>query len=95
MLPRRGILAGALFGLLAVAIADDSHQKSLDKEASSDIEEFNKLLEQVDPDSLHAALHDYSPKKFKHGMFREDRTAVEAIHREQPSVASTIVAKAK
>ncbi|KAI4267817.1 MAG: hypothetical protein LQ337_008170 [Flavoplaca oasis] len=95
MLPRRGILAGALFGLLAVAIADDSRQTSLDKEASSDIEEFNKLLEQVDPDSLHAALHDYSPKKFKHGMFKEDRTAVEAIHREQPSVASTIVAKAK
>ena len=95
MLPRRGILAGALFGLLAVAIADGSHQKPLDKEAVSDIEELNKLLEQVDPDSLHAALHDYSPKKFKHGMFKEDRTAVEAIHREQPSVASTIVAKAK
>ncbi|KAL8844970.1 MAG: hypothetical protein Q9176_000642 [Flavoplaca citrina] len=95
MLPRRGILAGALFGLLAVALADGSHQKSLDKEAVSNIEELNKLLEQVDPDSLHAALHDYSPKKFKHGMFKEDRTAVEAIHREQPSVASTIVAKAK
>ncbi|KAL8749452.1 MAG: hypothetical protein Q9199_007670 [Rusavskia elegans] len=95
MLPRRGILAGVLFGLLTVAIAEDSYQKSLDKEAQSNIEEFNKLLEQVDQQALHAALHDYSPKKFKHGMFKEDRTAVEAIHREQPSVASTIVAKAK
>lgn len=95
MLPRRGILAGLLLGLLTVAIADDSYQNSLDKEAQSDIEEFSKMLEQVDQQALHAALHDYSPKKFKHGMFKEDRTAVEAIHREQPSLASTIVAKAK
>ncbi|KAL8697662.1 MAG: hypothetical protein Q9224_002201, partial [Gallowayella concinna] len=75
--------------------AQDSYQKSLDKEAQSDIEAFNRLLDQVDPPSLHAALHDYSPKKFKHGMFKEDRTAVEAIHQEQPSLASSIVAKAK
>ncbi|KAI4110334.1 MAG: hypothetical protein LQ339_001501 [Xanthoria mediterranea] len=95
MLPRRGILAGLLLGLVTVAIAGDSYQKSVDKEAVSDIEEFSKMLEQVDQQALHAALHDYSPKKFKHGMFKEDRTAVEAIHREQPSVASTIVAKAK
>ncbi|KAL8667543.1 MAG: hypothetical protein Q9168_007240 [Polycauliona sp. 1 TL-2023] len=96
MLPHRGLLAGLLFGFLtAAALADDGYRQSLDKEAASDIEEFSKLLEQVDPDSLHAALHDYSPKKFKHGMFKEDRTAVEAIHRDQPSVASTIVAKAK
>ncbi|KAL8995152.1 MAG: hypothetical protein Q9169_005061 [Polycauliona sp. 2 TL-2023] len=95
MLPRRGLFAGLVFGLLTVAIADDDYRKSLDKEAASDIEEFSKLLSQIDPDSLHAALHDYSPKKFKHGMFKEDRTAVEAIHREQPSIASTIVAKAK
>ncbi|KAL8852196.1 MAG: hypothetical protein Q9221_002906 [Calogaya cf. arnoldii] len=95
MLPRRGVLAGVLIGLLTVAIADDTYQKSLDKEALSDIEEFNRLLAEVDQQALHAALHNYSPKKFKHGMFKEDRTAVEAIHREQPSVASTIVAKAK
>ncbi|KAL8800718.1 MAG: hypothetical protein Q9223_007217 [Gallowayella weberi] len=95
MLPRPGILAGVLFALLTVVTAEDSYQKSLDKEAQADIEAFNRLLDQVDPPSLHAALHDYSPKKFKHGMFKEDRTAVEAIHHEQPSLASSIVAKAK
>ncbi|KAI4194489.1 MAG: hypothetical protein LQ350_007740 [Teloschistes chrysophthalmus] len=95
MWSRFGILAGALLGLIAIAHAEDLNKIQLDQEAQSDIEEFNRLLDQVDPPSLHAALHDYSPKKFKHGMFKEDRTAVEAIHKEEPSLASSIIAVAK
>ncbi|KAI4249456.1 MAG: hypothetical protein LQ352_005633 [Teloschistes flavicans] len=95
MWSRSGILAGALFGLIAIAHAEDLSKIELDQEAQSDIEEFNRLLDQVDPPSLHAALHDYSPKKFKHGMFKEDRVAVEAIHKEEPSLASSIIAVAK
>lgn len=60
-----------------------------------DIETFNMLLNQADQVALHAALHDFSPKKFKHGMFPEDRTAVEAIHREEPGVATGILKLAK
>ncbi|KAL9017628.1 MAG: hypothetical protein Q9185_005024 [Variospora sp. 1 TL-2023] len=92
MWSRPGILAGLVIGLLTVAKAD---QRPQDAETGADVPEFSELLNQVDPESLHAALHDYSPKKFKHGMFKEDRTAAEAIHREQPSLASTIVAIAK
>lgn len=92
MRARPGILAGLVVGLLTVVKADQTPQ---DAEAAADVEEFNKLLDQTDPPTLHAALHDYSPKKFKHGMFKEDRTAVEAIHKEEPSLASTIVAIAK
>ncbi|KAL9576224.1 MAG: hypothetical protein Q9212_007280 [Teloschistes hypoglaucus] len=95
MWSRSGILAGALLGLIAIAYAEDLNKIQLDQEARSDVEEFNRLLDQVDPPSLHAALHDYSPKKFKHGMFKEDRTAVEAIHKEEPSLASSIIAVAK
>ncbi|KAL8701675.1 MAG: hypothetical protein Q9201_004778 [Fulgogasparrea decipioides] len=95
MWSRPGILAGVLYGLVAIVNAEDVYRNQENKEARADIEEFNKLLDQVDPPSLHAALHDYSPKKFKHGMFKEDRTAVEAIHKEEPSLASTIVAIAK
>ncbi|KAL8729698.1 MAG: hypothetical protein Q9181_004903 [Wetmoreana brouardii] len=95
MWSRPGILAGLLFGVIAIVNAEDVYQHQKNNEARPDIEEFNKLLDQVDPPSLHAALHDYSPKKFKHGMFKEDRTAVEAIHKEEPSLASTIVAIAK
>ncbi|KAI4176525.1 MAG: hypothetical protein LQ346_007874 [Caloplaca aetnensis] len=89
MWSRRGILAGAFLGLLAVINAEEVLV------GQANLEEFQKLLDQADQASLHAALHDYSPKKFKHGMFKEDRTAVEAIHRDQPSLASTIVAIAK
>lgn len=95
MWSRPGILAGFLIGFLAVVNAGDTQQKPQDKQREADLEEFGKLVDQVDPRSLHAALHDYSPKKFKHGMFKEDRTAVEAIHRDHPSLASTIIAIAK
>ncbi|KAL8871067.1 MAG: hypothetical protein Q9174_003031 [Haloplaca sp. 1 TL-2023] len=95
MWSRRGILAGVLIGLLAIVNAEDTDQAPQNEEGQADVREFNKLLDQVDPPSLHAALHDYSPKKFKHGMFKEDRTAVEAIHKDEPSLASTIIAMAK
>lgn len=77
------------------AIAQTPEQFKAKEEAQSDLEEFERLLDQVDPPSLHAALHDYSPKKFTHGMFEKDRTAAEALHREDASVASSIVALAK
>ncbi|KAL9025934.1 MAG: hypothetical protein Q9196_005320 [Gyalolechia fulgens] len=95
MWSRPGILAGFLFGLLALVNAGNAYQKRQDQDPEADLEELSKLLDQADPPSLHAALHDYSPKEFKHGMFQEDRTAVEAIHKEQPSLASSIVAIAK
>ena len=60
-------------------------------DSQADIDTFQKLLNQADPPALHSALHDYSPKKFGHGMFPEDRTAVEAIHREEPDVATGIL----
>ncbi|KAL8825322.1 MAG: hypothetical protein Q9170_007839 [Blastenia crenularia] len=95
MWSRPGILTGVLFGLLAIVNSENVKGRRHDGDSQANVEEFSKLLDQVDPPSLHAALHDYSPKKFKHGMFKEDRTAVEAIHREQPSLASSIVAMAK
>ena len=61
------------------------------QETEQDLETFQKLLNQVDPPSLHEALHSISPKKYKHGAFQEDRTAVEVIHKEEPSVATRIV----
>lgn len=64
------------------------------KDEVPDYETFQRLLEQVDPPSLHAALHDYSPK-FKHGMFREDKSAVEYIHRDDASLATSIIKLAK
>ncbi|KAL9611451.1 MAG: hypothetical protein Q9167_003888 [Letrouitia subvulpina] len=95
MFYRHGLLVALLLSLLSFALCEVDYQEEQELEAQSDLEEFNRLLDQVDPPSLHAALHDYSPKKFKHGMFKEDKTAVKAIHRDEPSLASTIVSLAK
>ena len=71
------------------------HKEPQDQGEDAGFEGLQKLLDQVDPPSLHAALHDLSPKKFKHGMFQDDRTAVEAIHKDEPSLATSVVYVAK
>ena len=71
------------------------HQEPQDQGEDSGLAGLQKLLDQVDAPSLHAALHDLSPKKFKHGMFQDDRTAVEAIHKDEPSLATSVVYVAK
>lgn len=70
-------------------------ERELAPEAAPNAETFQKLLNEVDPPALHLLLHEHSPKKFAHGMFREDRVAVEAIHREDPPLAESIVSLAK
>ena len=82
-----------LLGTRALAEPHDCAESR--KESQRDLEEFQRLLDQADPPSLHSALHDYSPKKFRHGMFEKDRTAAEVLHRDDASLASSIVALAK
>lgn len=93
MLSIRSILATSLLlALVSTTIAPQRNEKWDDEK---DIQAFKKLLAQVDPPSLHEALHSFSPKKFKHGMFQTDHTAVEAIHNEEPSLATSIINLAK
>lgn len=81
------------------ALANPSNPQIVEREAAPEAapneEMFQKLLDEVDPPALHLLLHEHSPKKFAHGMFREDRVAVEAIHREDPPLAESIVSLAK
>jgi hypothetical protein len=56
--------------------------------------EFNKLLDSIDSDAIHHALHSLSPK-FKDGVFSKDRSAIEQVHSENPLVASKLVHIAK
>jgi hypothetical protein len=82
-----------LFALLLAVLS--SHV--LADEASDDESEsnFQILLNSVPEDRLHAVLHDYDPTKFKHGIFQEDRTAIEAVHRNNPAVATKLIYLAK
>ncbi|MCJ1286835.1 hypothetical protein MMC26_006181 [Xylographa opegraphella] len=84
-----------ILSVSSYVIQDRSHSEEDNREALSDSEAFRQLLEQVDPPALHAALHDFSPKKFKHGIFQEDQTAVEAIHRDDAPLATSILSLAK
>lgn len=88
-----------LFILPSHTLAGPSNPKIVEREAAPEAapkaETFQKLLNEVDPPALHLLLHEHSPKKFAHGMFREDRVAIEAIHREDPPLAESIVSLAK
>lgn len=79
----------------AVAVSIDSQLDENELERQQDEAAFQRLLDLVDPPALHAALHDFSPKKFKHGAFHGDRVAVEAIHHDDPALATTIVSIAR
>lgn len=85
--------------LHSYALANPSNPDIVEREAAPEAapntETFQRLLDEVDPPALHLLLHEHSPKKFAHGMFREDRVAVEAIHREDPPLAESIVSLAK
>lgn len=85
--------------LHSYALANPSNPDIVEREAAPEAapntETFQRLLDEVDPPALHLLLHEHSPKKFAHGMFREDRVAVEAIHREDPTLAESIVSLAK
>ncbi|KAF2489879.1 hypothetical protein BU16DRAFT_166449 [Lophium mytilinum] len=55
---------------------------------------FQELLNALPEESLHAALHNHHPK-FKDGVWEHDRTAVERVHRENPSLATRLISAAK
>ncbi|KAK3178613.1 hypothetical protein OEA41_000750 [Lepraria neglecta] len=86
----RSILSTSLLlTLLSSSVYANTPEQT--QEETDDVAVFRQLLDQVDPPSLHEALHSYSPKKFQHGMFQEDRTAVEVIHKTQPNLATSII----
>ncbi|MCJ1340980.1 hypothetical protein MMC09_006276 [Bachmanniomyces sp. S44760] len=90
---RSFVLASFFLSSLVFAVPSQSSEEI--EEAFLDLQEFQELLGKVDPTSLHSALHDYSPKKFQHGVFEEDRAAVEAMHHDDPPLAASIVSIAK
>ncbi|KAI9791679.1 MAG: hypothetical protein M1833_001345 [Piccolia ochrophora] len=61
----------------------------------SDDKQFQDLLNDVPKEDLHSALHEFAQGKFQHGVFQQDRTAVEAVHKDEPDMATSIVHLAK
>ncbi|KAI9823776.1 MAG: hypothetical protein M1832_002333 [Thelocarpon impressellum] len=76
--------------LLALAMASPRERR----QAKDDTSAFQSLLNAVSDSSLHAALHE-GLDKFSHGVFMDDRTAVEAVHRDNAAAATSLINKAK
>lgn len=56
---------------------------------------IQELVAGVDEKALHAALHESSAGKFKHGVFQGDANALEAVHRNNPVEAKRIIQLAR
>jgi len=56
---------------------------------------IQELVAGVDEKALHAALHESSDGKYKHGVFEGDTNALEAVHRSNPVEATRIIQIAK
>lgn len=56
---------------------------------------FSRLLEAVSPESLHDLLHEYLPDTYKHGVYPSEKHALEAIHRENAALATSIMQLAR
>ncbi|OAA54289.1 hypothetical protein SPI_08908 [Niveomyces insectorum RCEF 264] len=56
---------------------------------------FARLLEAVSPDALHSLLHQYFPDTYKHGVYPSEKSALEAIHRANAPLATSIVQLAR
>ncbi|TLS31613.1 hypothetical protein PpBr36_03179 [Pyricularia pennisetigena] len=62
---------------------------------SEDSGSFPCLLNAVSSEALHDVLHRYFPKRFKDGIYESDKNAMEAVHREDASLATSLVKIAK
>ncbi|KAI6252399.1 hypothetical protein MCOR27_011182 [Pyricularia oryzae] len=56
---------------------------------------FPCLLNAVSSEALHDVLHRYFPNRFKDGIYESDKNAMEAVHREDASLATSLVKIAK
>ena len=93
----RSFLLAFLFAsrISASAIQPKGAVDSAEDERQADEGAFQELLAKVDPSALHAALHDLSPAKFKHGAYHQDSVAAKAIHRDDPALGTSIIELAR
>lgn len=90
----RNILLLAL-PLAGSVLAQNQPEPSQKRDAYVDPNQaFQDLLNALPEESLHAALHNHHPK-FQDGVWEHDRSAVENVHKEDPHLATKLIAAAK
>jgi len=91
---RHLLLLLSLLVLLSTGVYSEVTSKEPKIENPVDYQKFQELLAGVDESSIHSALHKWSDK-FRDGIFSKDRTAIEAVHSENPRLATKLVHLAK
>ncbi|KAL1868144.1 hypothetical protein VTK73DRAFT_3835 [Phialemonium thermophilum] len=56
---------------------------------------FAALLESAAPDVLHELLHKYFPDRFKHGVWNSEQAALEAVHKDDAELATSLAKLAR
>jgi hypothetical protein len=62
---------------------------------ASESSSFSTMLKSASPASLHELLHRFLPDRFKDGVFPSDHQAMEAVHRADAALATSILQLAK
>ena len=57
---------------------------------AEDQKKFQEILDTVEPASLHEVLLEHV-NKYKHGVYPGDKTAMQAVHKQNAEVASSLV----
>ncbi|KAI1102410.1 hypothetical protein F4804DRAFT_266888 [Jackrogersella minutella] len=75
--------------------SEDSAESENDNIVQHDDSTFSRLLSSASPQALHQFLHAYFPATYKHGIYDSDHSAMEAVHANDPELATSIVQMAK
>ncbi|CAG8982107.1 hypothetical protein HYALB_00003199 [Hymenoscyphus albidus] len=88
-----------LIALLALGVYSQSIAKrtvvSVPTQESTETENFRELLNSLDPSTLHEILHEHLKEKYQHGVYQEDKKAMEVVHQQNAEVAITLIELAK
>jgi len=88
------LLLFSLLSLGTVAATVSKHSKDASRRMFAE-DRFQKLLDSVDPDALHNVLLESMKDKYQHGVWKEVKTAVKAIHQKNPKAAESLIELAK
>ncbi|OTA84956.1 hypothetical protein M434DRAFT_165709 [Hypoxylon sp. CO27-5] len=90
------VTAGLANAMLKQQHSGEEPTKSGDDHAlHRDDSTFLRLLSSTSPQALHEFLHAYFPSTYKHGIYDSDHSAMEAVHANDPELATSIVQLAK
>ncbi|OWP07375.1 hypothetical protein B2J93_6154 [Marssonina coronariae] len=92
------LLVLLLLAILAVTFVSASHGRAIVRglRCGESKRHFQELLNSVDAAALHKVLHEHaSESRYQHGIYQDDRTAMEALHQEDADVATSLVELAR